>query len=43
MDLIHTPASYAYLDPVLCSCGERSAMRGFQLCRCAGAEGSGVP
>lgn len=43
MDLIKTPAGWAYPDPGPCSCGERAAMRAWEFCRCPGAEGGGHP
>lgn len=44
MDLMKTPAGWAYPDPGPCACGETAAMRGFQLCHCARVEGgSGHP
>ena len=43
VDLIHTPAGWAYPDPGPCDCGERAAWRGWEFCRCAGADGGGHP
>jgi hypothetical protein len=43
IDLIPTPHGWTYPDPGPCECGESAAMRGWQFCRCAGADGGGHP
>lgn len=43
VDLIRTPAGWAYPDPGPCPCGVTAATVGFEFCRCAGAVGGGHP
>jgi hypothetical protein len=43
IDLTSTPHGWAYPDPDPCACGESAAMRGWQFCRCAEADGGGYP
>lgn len=43
IQLIRTSSGWIYPEPGPCVCGESTARRGWEFCRCAGAEGGGHP